>query len=137
LPNYEVASSDARYPLAMISPPARNFLNSTFVNVKSLRDMEGEPLLEISAKDAAQRGIADGSIVKIFNDRGTYRCKAQISQRARPGVVHGLGIWWRKLGLDGKNVNELTSQHLTDMGRGPVFYDCAVQVCAEVATHVA
>jgi anaerobic selenocysteine-containing dehydrogenase len=96
--------------------------------VKSLRDMEGEPLLEISAQDAAERGIADGSIVKIFNDRGTYRCKASISTRARPGVVHGMGIWWRKLGLDGKNVNELTSQRLTDMGRGPVFYDCLVQV---------
>ena len=131
LPNYEVASNDVRYPLAMISPPARNFLNSTFVNVKSLRDMEGEPLLEISEEDAAQRGVRDGSIVKIFNDRGTYRCKAVISPRARAGVVHGLGIWWRKMGLDGKNVNELTSQRLTDLGRGPVFYDCAVQVSAD------
>jgi anaerobic selenocysteine-containing dehydrogenase len=133
LSNYEVASSNARYPLAMISPPARNFLNSTFVNVASLRNMEGEPLLEISAQDASARGIADGSIVKIFNDRGTYRCKAVISERARTGVVNGLGIWWRKMGLDGKNVNELTSQRLTDMGRGPVFYDCAVQVSADVA----
>ena len=128
LPNHEQPGSDPRYPLAMISPPARNFLNSTFVNVKSLRDMEGEPLLEISAQDAEQRGISDGDIVKIFNDRGVYRCKARISTRARTGVVHGLGIWWRKMGLDGKNVNELTSQHLTDMGRGPVFYDCMVEV---------
>ena len=128
LPNYEQPGGDSRYPLAMISPPARNFLNSTFVNVKSLRDMEGEPLLEISAQDAEQRDISDGDIVKIFNDRGVYRCKARISTRARTGVVHGLGIWWRKMGLDGKNVNELTSQHLTDMGRGPVFYDCMVEV---------
>jgi anaerobic selenocysteine-containing dehydrogenase len=128
VPNYESAGSDARYPLAMISPPARNFLNSTFVNVKSLRDVEGEPLLEISAHDAEERGILDGSVVKVFNQRGTYRCKAHISSRARAGVVNGLGIWWRKLGLDGKNVNELTSQRLTDMGRGPVFYDCWVEV---------
>ncbi len=135
LPNYEIGSSDARYPLAMISPPARNFLNSTFVNVKSLRDMEGEPLLEISVQDAASRNIQDGSIVKVFNDRGSYRCKAQISERARVGVVHGLGIWWRKMALDGKNVNELTSQRLTDMGRGPVFYDCTVQVSADIALH--
>jgi anaerobic selenocysteine-containing dehydrogenase len=132
LPNYELPGSDARYPLAMISPPTRNFLNSTFVNVTSLRAIEGEPLLEISAQDAAARGIADGSIVKIFNDRGTYLCKAQISDRARPGVVNGLGIWWRKFGLDGKNINELTSQRLTDMGRGPVFYDCAVEVERDV-----
>ena len=43
-------------------------------------------------------------------------------------MVNGLGIWWRKLGLNGTNVNELTSQNLTDLGRAPVFYDCLVQV---------
>ncbi|WP_234413898.1 molybdopterin-dependent oxidoreductase [Ideonella sp. A 288] len=118
----------ARYPLAMISPPARNFLNSTFVNVQSLRDIEGEPLLEIHPDDAAARGIADGSVVRVFNDRGTYRCKAAVSTRARSGVVIGLGVWWRKLGLDGTNVNELTSQRLTDIGRAPTFYDCLVEV---------
>ena len=117
-----------RYPLAMISPPARNFLNSTFVNVKSLRDIEGEPLLEIHADDAAARGIADRSIVRIFNDRGSTRCRCRVSDRARPGVVNGLGIWWRKLGLDGRNVNELTHQRLTDIGRAPSFYDCLVEV---------
>jgi anaerobic selenocysteine-containing dehydrogenase len=128
LPNYEDAEPGAPYPLAMISPPARNFLNSTFVNVKSLRDIEGEPLLEMHADDAAARGIASGDTVRIFNSRGSYRCVARINQRARPGVVNGLGVWWRKLGLDGRNVNELTSQQLTDMGRAPTFYDCAVQV---------
>ncbi|MEY5029671.1 MAG: Dimethyl sulfoxide reductase DmsA precursor, partial [Pseudomonadota bacterium] len=128
LPNYETLGSDARYPLAMISPPARNFLNSTFVNVKSLRDIESEPLLEIHPQDASERGIADGAVVEVFNDRGRYQCKAHISVRARPGVVNGLGIWWRKLGLNGTNVNELTSQKLTDLGRAPVFYDCLVQV---------
>ena len=128
LPNHEVPGSDARFPLAMISPPARNFLNSTFVNVQSLRDIEGEPLLEISATDAAARGIASGDVVRVFNARGSHLCKASVSPRARAGVVNGLGIWWRKLGLDGTNVNELTSQRLTDLGRGPVFYDCLVQV---------
>lgn len=128
LPNHETAGSSADFPLAMISPPARNFLNSTFVNVKSLRDIEGEPLLEIHADDAAARGIRSGDIVRVFNQRGSYRCKAEVSSRARPGVVHGLGVWWRKLGLDGSNVNQLTSQQLTDLGRGPVFYDCLVDV---------
>jgi anaerobic selenocysteine-containing dehydrogenase len=128
LPNYEVAGSSPLYPLAMISPPARNFLNSTFVNVQSLRDIEVEPLLEIAAQDAAARGIADGAVVRVFNDRGEYHVKARVSPRARPGVVHGLGIWWRKFGLRGTNVNQLTSQRLTDLGRAPVFYDCLVDV---------
>ena len=128
LPNHEPAGSSSAYPLAMISPPARNFLNSSFVNVKSLRAIEGEPLLEIHADDAAARGIDDGAMVRVFNGRGEHRCRAEVSRRARPGVVHGLGIWWRKLGVDGTNVNQLTSQRLTDLGRGPTFYDCLVQV---------
>lgn len=132
VPNYESRASSpelaARYPLAMISPPARNFLNSTFVNVKSLRDIEGEPLVEIHADDAAARGLADGAMVRVFNERGSYVCRAKISARARRGVVNGLGVWWRKLGPDGTNVNEVTHQRLTDIGRAPTFYDCLVEV---------
>jgi anaerobic selenocysteine-containing dehydrogenase len=128
VPNYEVPVVGSTYPLAMISPPARNFLNSSFVNVESLRDIEKEPLLEICMDDASARGIATGDTVKVFNDRGEYHCKADVSSRARPGVVNGLGIWWRKMGLNGTNVNEVTSQLLTDLGRAPVFYDCQVEV---------
>ena len=128
VPNHEVAGSSGAYPLAMISPPARNFLNSTFVNLTSLRAIEKEPVLEIHPDDAAARQIASGGTVRVFNARGEYVVKAEVSLRARPGVVNGLGIWWRKLGLAGTNVNELTSQLLTDLGRGPVFYDCLVEV---------
>jgi len=131
VPNHEAAHSSSAYPLAMISPPARNFLNSSFVNVKSLRDSEGEPLLEMHPLDAAARGIANGDVVRVFNDRGNYQCRARISARARPGVVNGLGVWWRKLGLNGSNVNQLTSQKLTDLGHGPTFYDCLVQVARQ------
>ena len=78
VPNYESSASAPelaqRYPLAMISPPARNFLNSSFVNVKSLRDIEGEPVLEIDATDAAVRGVTSGQMVRVFNDRGSYLC---------------------------------------------------------------
>jgi anaerobic selenocysteine-containing dehydrogenase len=130
VPNHESPAGPvaARYPLAMISPPARNFMNSTFVNVQSLRDIEGEPVLEMNECDAQPRGIADGQRVRVFNDRGDYVCKAVLSARARPGVVNGLGIWWRKLGPNGTNVNELTHQRLTDIGRAPSFYDCLVDV---------
>lgn len=60
--------------------------------------------------------------------RGSYRCKKRVSPRARLGVVHALGIWWFKFGLDGTNVNALTSQKLTDLGRAPTFHDCLVEV---------
>jgi anaerobic selenocysteine-containing dehydrogenase len=130
VPNHERAHSSSDYPLAMISPPARNFLNSTFVNVKSLRDIEGEPLLEMHPLDAAARQIQDGTTVRVFNGRGEHLCRARLNQRARVGVVHGLGVWWRKFGLIGTNVNQLTSQALTDLGNAPTFYDCLVDVQA-------
>ena len=126
LPNYEAPTAD--YPLAMISPPARNFLNSTFTNVASLQRMEERPLLEMHPDDAAARGIADGDLLRVFNTRGEHVCHAAVNGRARQGVVVGLGIWWRKQGVNGTNVNELTHQQLTDIGRAPCFYDCTVQV---------
>ena len=137
LPNYESARSSpelaARFPLAMVSPPARNFMNSTFVNIASLRAAEREPLLEMHPQDAAVRGITAGAVVRVFNDRGEYVCKAALNDRARPGVVNGLGVWWRKYGLEGTNVNQLTHQRLTDLGRAPSFYDCLVEVEVKAA----
>ncbi|VVE82165.1 molybdopterin-containing oxidoreductase family protein [Pandoraea sputorum] len=132
VPPYESVASNPglaeRYPLAMISPPARNFLNSSFVNVDSLRASVGEPTLDIHPEDAAPRGISDGASVRIFNDRGTLNAKARVTEKAREGVVVGLSIWWKKLAPDGKNANEVTSQQLTDLGRAPTFYDCLVDV---------
>jgi anaerobic selenocysteine-containing dehydrogenase len=135
LPDYIAPQEDTRsaaamrYPLAMISPPARNFLNSSFVNVQSLRASEGEPWLDIHPDDAAKRGVTAGSYVRVFNDRGSVELRARVTDRARRGVVVGLSVWWKKLARDGKNANELTSSDtLTDMGRAPTFYDCLVQV---------
>jgi anaerobic selenocysteine-containing dehydrogenase len=132
LPPYESADGApelaARYPLAMISPPARNFLNSTFVNVESLRATEVEPHVDLNPVDAAHRGIENGDEVRIFNDRGTLRARARVSERAREGLVVGLSIWWKKLAPDGRNANEVTSQALTDLGGSATFYDCLVEV---------
>ncbi|MFL9927027.1 molybdopterin oxidoreductase family protein [Herbaspirillum lusitanum] len=129
---YESVLSDpqlaSRYPLAMISPPARNFLNSSFVNVQSLRDTEGEPHLDMHPDDAATRNIASGDMVRIFNDRGSMQAKVRVTSKARTGLVVGLSIWWKKFAADGKNANEVTSQRLTDMGNAPTFYDVLVEV---------
>ncbi len=132
LPPHESAEAApelaARYPLAMISPPARNFLNSTFVNIDSLRNTEGEPHLDMHPTDAAARHISDGDIVRIFNDRGSMQARARVTDRARAGLVVGLSIWWKKLSPDGRNANEVTSQALTDLGQSATFYDCLVEV---------
>ncbi|MEP6885884.1 MAG: molybdopterin oxidoreductase family protein [Gammaproteobacteria bacterium] len=135
LPDYIAPQEDTRseaavrYPLAMISPPARHFLNSSFVNVRSLRAAEGEPWLDIHPEDAGKRGIVHGNYLRVYNDRGSVELRARVTDRARRGVVVGLSVWWKKLARDGKNANELTnSDTLTDLGRAPIFYDCLVQV---------
>ncbi len=119
-----------RYPLALLSPPARNFLNSSFVNVDSLRRQEGEPTLLLHPRDAAARGIAHGDRVRCFNDRGDVLAVCRVSDDTRAGQVVMFGVWWRKLSPDGRNVNELTHQRLTDLGGGACFYDCLVEVAA-------
>jgi anaerobic selenocysteine-containing dehydrogenase len=117
-----------KFPLAFISPPARHFLNSTFANLKRFRDFEGEPRLEMHPEDAAARGIADGDLVRVFNDRGGYRLRARVNGKPRPGVVVAPSVWWKKFSPDGRNANDVTSQRTADLGGGATFYDCLVEV---------
>jgi anaerobic selenocysteine-containing dehydrogenase len=117
-----------QYPLALISPPAHSFLNSTFVNVPKLQKSEREPIVEISAADAAARNINDGMLVRVFNARGECQLRAVISDRVKPGVAVAASIWWRKFSPDGANVNMTTSQTVTDMGNGATFYDNLVEI---------
>ncbi|MFZ1387437.1 MAG: molybdopterin oxidoreductase family protein [Thiolinea sp.] len=134
LPPYESVASNpdlaARYPLQLISPPARHFLNSSFVNVDSLRKQLPEPTVEIHPADAAARNLQAGQLLTVFNERGEFQVKAVITDRVKQGVVLAYSIWWKKLSSDGKNCNEVASQALTDLGAAATFYDCLVEVKA-------
>jgi anaerobic selenocysteine-containing dehydrogenase len=131
-PPAELPSSDPerarRYPLNFLSPPVRNFLNSSFANLKRFRDAEGEPSLELHSADAAPRGIRDGDAVRVFNDRGSFTLRARVNDRPRRGVVVAPSVWWKKFSRDRRNANELTSQRIADMGGAATFYDCLVDV---------
>ncbi len=119
--------------LQFISPPARNFLNSTFAHLKRFRELEGEPRLEMHAADAAARSIRDGDLVRVFNARGSLRLRARVNDRPRRGVVVAPSVWWKKHSPDRGNANNLTAQRISDLGGGATFYDCRVQV--ERAAH--
>lgn len=120
----------AQYPLQLLTPPSPTFLNSTFVNVDSLRKSAGERTLEIHPDDAAARGIVDGQTVSVFNGRGRFRAKAVLAHTVKPGVVVSLGLWWRKWTDDGANCNATTSTATTDLGGGATFFDNLVEVAA-------
>ena len=121
----------AKYPLAFISPPCRNFLNSSFANLPFALAAEKEPRLDIHPDDARARGIGEGDKLQVFNDRGSFTVKAAVSTRARPGVVVAPSVWWKKLAPDGRNANDVTSQATADMGGAATFYDCLVEVRRE------
>ncbi|HVF51277.1 MAG TPA: molybdopterin oxidoreductase family protein [Pyrinomonadaceae bacterium] len=117
-----------RFPLALISPAAHAFLNSSFANLPKHLRQEKRPFVEIHPQDAAARAVADGDMVRIFNERGSCTLTAVVSTRAREGVVVSPSIWWNKLSPGETNINQLASQQLTDLGGGATFYDVLVEV---------
>ncbi len=125
---YSAPERAKTYPLAVISPPQRHLLNSTFANLPLFLDAEKEPHLDIHPADASPRGIAEGDWVTIFNDRGRFGARARVNDKARPGCVVAVSLWWRKLTPDGTNANQVTSQRLADMGNAATFYDVLVDV---------
>ncbi|MBA3727119.1 MAG: molybdopterin-dependent oxidoreductase, partial [Armatimonadetes bacterium] len=117
-----------KYPLQMLSPPKPEFLNSTFVNIDSLRRDAGGPTVEIHPDDAAPRGIEAGAWMRVFNDRGSYLARALVGAGVKRGVVVCLGTYWSRWTKDGANVNATTSTALTDFGGGATFFDNLVEV---------
>jgi anaerobic selenocysteine-containing dehydrogenase len=116
------------FPLALVSPAALAFLNSSFANLPKQLRQEARPFVEINPRDAASRGIADGERVRAFNRRGSCELTAVVTERAREGVVVSPSVWWNKLSPGGANINQLTSQGLTDLGGGATFYDALVEI---------
>jgi anaerobic selenocysteine-containing dehydrogenase len=116
-----------KYPLEMLARKADNFLNSTFCNLPGTQKMEDVELLEISDADAVQRGIRDGDQVRVFNSRGELRLTARVNGATKPGVVASR-LNWAKLSQNRQNVNVLTSERLSDIGKGATFYNVLVEV---------
>jgi anaerobic selenocysteine-containing dehydrogenase len=136
LPNYTPPNEDpqtrpelaAKYPLQLVCPPESSFLNSSFVNVESLRESAGEPKVEIHPDDARTRRIADGQMVRVFNGRGSFRARAVVGETVKRGVVVSFSVWWNKYVGERKNCNTVTSTVLTDFGAGATFFDNLVEV---------
>jgi anaerobic selenocysteine-containing dehydrogenase len=119
----------ARFPLEMLARKGDNYMNTTFANLPNHRRMENKlaGVLELRTADAEARGIASGDAVRVWNDRGQIQLTARISESIPVGTVASR-LDWQKLSHNGANVNELTSQRLTDIGGGATFYSTLVEV---------
>jgi len=123
------AKKDKRFPLEFLPRKADNYMNTTFANLAGHQQMERKTagVLEMHEVDAAARGILNGDVVTVWNERGKIALIAQVSEKVGAGVVSAR-LDWQKLSVDGTNVNALTSQRLTDIGGGATFYSTLVEV---------
>ena len=120
-----------KYPLELLTSKADNAMNSTFGYRDALDAQTGN--LHLCAKDAQERNISPGDRVRAFNDRGSLTLRAEIDETVHSGVVRIPAVRWAKRAEDGQSANVLTSERLTDMGGGPTFFSCLIQVgrCAD------
>jgi anaerobic selenocysteine-containing dehydrogenase len=108
-----------------LTPNNRNRIHSQFGNLEIIKENDHEPLIEISASDAAKMEISDGDMIRIFNEKGEVSAKANVNFRIIEGCLSLPNGWWR---MEGGGGNQLTQGSETDMGYGTAFLNCRVNM---------
>ncbi|MBZ5604895.1 MAG: molybdopterin-dependent oxidoreductase [Acidobacteriia bacterium] len=121
-----LGSAKKQYPLEMVSSKNDDSMNSTFGNREAVDRQTAT--LHMHRADADPRGIRSGDRVCAFNDRGSVVLTASIDGVVAPGVVRIPSVRWNKRAEDGRGPNALTSERVADMGGGPTFYNCLIEV---------
>jgi anaerobic selenocysteine-containing dehydrogenase len=116
------------FPLQLMTPPSKDFLNTSFGAVERMRRSEKKPRLKIHPEDARPRGIAHDSLVRVYNRRGDCLLHAEVTEDVPPGVLVAESIWWSKHHPGGRGINRLTSQRLTDLGECSTLHENLVNV---------
>ena len=128
-----------RYPLHLISNQPTHKLHSQLDHGSVSRGgkRKGREPAILHPDDAAARGIAEGDIVRVFNDRGACLCTATLSDVIRPGVMQVSTGAWYDPAVPGDpdalckhgNPNVLTPDRGTSrLGQGPTAHSCLVDV---------
>jgi anaerobic selenocysteine-containing dehydrogenase len=123
LPPYE-----GDYPFRLMTAPSLYCLNSSFREREDLRNGEKAMYLQMNPADAEIKGVTEGDSVIAFNQLGEVNFVLHVTPKVPSGVVVAEGIWWLNHCPGPRSVNALTSQRLTDQGRGSTFYDNTVDV---------
>jgi anaerobic selenocysteine-containing dehydrogenase len=118
-------------PFRLMTAPSLYALNSSFREREDLRQQDKAVFLQMNPGDAQAKGLRQGERVAAFNELGEVTFILQVTPKVPPGVVVAAGVWWMEHCPGRRAVNALTSQRLTDMGRGSTFYDNTVDVRRE------
>src|SRR5262245_44236831 len=122
-----------RYPLALIAPASHYLLNSMFANVPELERRQGPPAIVLHPDDAKARGLREGDVGRVYNDRGEFRALVRVSDVVQPGVAAATKGHWPKRVAGAANANATVAERDSDMGGGAVFHDNRVQVEAALS----
>ncbi len=123
-----IDAADEAHPFRLVTPPSRNFLNTTFSETATSSSKEGCPRLQIHPDDARALGIATRDQVRLGNRRGEVQLEARLTRAVLPGVVSVEGTWPGDAFPGGQGVNLLTSAEPGAPNGGAVFHDTAVWV---------
>lgn len=129
-PPHEILDGElaSRYPLVLIAPAGRFFLNSTFASLPWHRKKSGGQEIHLHPDDAAARELEHGDSIRVFNDRGAFLGRVVVDEAARPGVAFLYKSQWPKLLKGGANANATTAERDADLGASPCFHDNRVEV---------
>ena len=130
VPSKETATSSPelfkKYPLSILAPKSHGFINSCYGNIDNKLKGQGDQFVLISQADAMERGIQEGKMVKVFNDRGSFDAIAKITADVNKGIVVTTLGYWRQ--LNNGTVNSVSSSAFGDMGNAQTSHDCLVEV---------
>ena len=115
-----------KYPLSILAPKSHGFINSCYGNIENKLKGQGEQFILINQADAIDRGIQEGEMIKIFNDRGSFDALAKITSDVNKGIVVTTLGYWRQ--LNNGTVNSVSSSAFGDMGNAQTSHDCLVEV---------
>jgi anaerobic selenocysteine-containing dehydrogenase len=125
-------ASDDSHPFWLMTAPALYGLNSSFFERKDLRESQGGMTLAVNPEDAQNKGIIENSIVTAWNSFGEVDFVLRVSEKVPSGIAVAEGTWWIGHAPGDRSVNALTSQRLTDLGKGSTFYDNRVDIKTKI-----
>jgi anaerobic selenocysteine-containing dehydrogenase len=117
-----------RYPLNMVSPKPHAFLNTQYANETLQQLRQGEQLIVIHPRDAAARNIQQGNYVRIYNDRGSFEARAELSEDVMLGLLMTNVGHWPGLNRTGTAVNSTTPPRHSNLGQAGAYSDNLVEV---------